>query len=186
MYEFLWLLWLGSRLEHCSVLRFWGTMAFWHFFILRLHQMMLGFMYLSGSVNLGKWFYLPNHANIHTVLEYEFKTELDDIHSSIITNFYCYISFSRKLRSLKIGENVTKSSLMIEFSLNVYIGLICIKKWQELSIVSQFRTRPCYCHLWSMHQPHISFMAVTLSQLLTQWFSQYSTAKWSNNHAADK
>ena len=146
----------GPRLEHFSVLGFWdhGILTF---FYSQITSDGSRFYVPSGSVNLGKWFYLPNHANIHTVLEYEFKTELDVINSSIITNFYLYIFVQKTQVNEKIGENVTKSSLMIEFFLNVYIGLICIKKWQELSIVSQFRTRPCYCHLWSMHQPHISF-----------------------------
>ena len=53
-------------------------------------------------------FYLPNHANIHTVLEYQFKTELYFLNSSIITNFYLYMFFQKNSSQWTIGEHVTK------------------------------------------------------------------------------
>ena len=110
----------GPRLKHFSVLGFWdhGILTFF-FFSDHIRWFYSRFYVPSGSVNLGKWFYLPNHANIHTVLEYEFKTELDVINSSIITNFYLYIFFPENSSQWKIGENVTKSRVMIELFLNV-------------------------------------------------------------------
>ena len=88
----------------------------------------------SASFNLGKLFYSPNRAKIHTVLEHEFKTELYYINSSINFNFYLYMFFPENSCQWKMTENVTKSSVMIEILFNIYIGLICIKKWQESSI----------------------------------------------------
>ena len=151
---------LGPRLEHFSVLGFWdhGILTFFYsqitsddvrFYVpFRFRQFRKMILFTEPC----------KHPNIHTVLEYEFKTEPDVINSSIITNFYLYIFVQKTQVNEKIGENVTKSSLMIEFFLNVYIGLICIKKWQELLTASQVRSRPWYCHLWSIkstaHQFH--------------------------------
>ena len=83
-----------------------GILGRWHFDIFYSQITSDGstFYVPSASSNLGKWFYSPNHANIHTVLEYNFQTELYYINSSIITNFYLYIFFSENSIQWKIRK----------------------------------------------------------------------------------
>ena len=93
----------GPRLEHFSVLGFWDN-GILTFFYSQITSDGSTFYVPSASFNLGKWFYLPNHANIHTVLEYNFQTELYYINSSIITNFYLYMFFSENSIQWKIRK----------------------------------------------------------------------------------